>query len=176
MIWAFRQTLNNDYTLKYLPLIVLTEGRGEGDDRGWDGWMASLTRWTWVWVNSGSWWWTGRPGVLRSWCCKESDMTERLNWTELNILDSKTSTAWGLDWLCKTEDVFVCFAMGIVWITNNLAYVESLKFGGQLVAVANLVCSCIFLTPLGKLDTSWVGTSGRAIRYQCISFQPKLID
>ena len=38
--------------------------RGEGDDRGWDGWMASMTRWTWVWVNSGSWWWTGRPGVL----------------------------------------------------------------------------------------------------------------
>ena len=33
--------------------------------RGWDGWMASLTQWTWVWVNSGSWWWTGRPGVLR---------------------------------------------------------------------------------------------------------------
>ena len=39
---------------------------GEGVDRGWDGWMASLTQWTWVWVNSGSWWWTGRPGVLQS--------------------------------------------------------------------------------------------------------------
>ena len=39
---------------------------GEGDDRGWDGWMASPTRWTWVWINSGSWWWTGRPGVLQS--------------------------------------------------------------------------------------------------------------
>ena len=38
---------------------------GEGDDRRWDGWMASPTQWTWVWVNSGSWWWTGRPGVLR---------------------------------------------------------------------------------------------------------------
>ena len=37
---------------------------GEGDDRGWDGWMASPIQWTWVWVNSGSWWWTGRPGVL----------------------------------------------------------------------------------------------------------------
>ena len=37
-----------------------------GDDRGWDGWMASPTQWTWVWVNSGSWWWTGRPGVLQS--------------------------------------------------------------------------------------------------------------
>ena len=37
---------------------------GEGDDRGWDGWMVSLTQWTWVWVDSGSWWWTGRPGML----------------------------------------------------------------------------------------------------------------
>ena len=37
---------------------------GEGDDRRWDGWMASLTQWTWVWVKSESWWWTGRPGVL----------------------------------------------------------------------------------------------------------------
>ena len=39
---------------------------GEGDDRAWNGWMASLTQWTWVWVNSRSWWWTGRPGVLQS--------------------------------------------------------------------------------------------------------------
>ena len=39
---------------------------GEGDDRGWDGWMASLTRWTWVWASSGSWQWTAKPGVLWS--------------------------------------------------------------------------------------------------------------
>ena len=39
---------------------------GEGDDRGWDGWMASLTQWTWVWVSPGSWWWTGKPGVLQA--------------------------------------------------------------------------------------------------------------
>ena len=39
---------------------------GEGDDIGWNGWMASLTQWTWVWVNSRSWWWTGRPGTLQS--------------------------------------------------------------------------------------------------------------
>ena len=56
---------------------------GEGEDRGWDGWMASPTRWTWVWVNSGSWWWTGKPGVLRFMGSQESDTTERLNWTEL---------------------------------------------------------------------------------------------
>ena len=42
---------------------------GEGDDREWDGWMVSLTRWTWVWVSSGNWWWTGKPGVLPSSGC-----------------------------------------------------------------------------------------------------------
>ena len=42
------------------------KGGRRRDDRGWDGWMASLTLWTWVWVNSGSWWWTGRPGMLQS--------------------------------------------------------------------------------------------------------------
>ena len=57
---------------------------GEGDNRGWDGWMTSLTQWTWVWVNSRSWWWTGRPwhaevhGVTKSWT------RLRDNWTELN--------------------------------------------------------------------------------------------
>ena len=56
---------------------------GEGDDRGWDGWLASLTPWTWVWANSGNWWWTGRPACCGSWGCKESDMTQQLNWTEI---------------------------------------------------------------------------------------------
>ena len=56
--------------------------RGEGDDRGWDGWMASLTQWTWVWVNSGSWWWTGRPGVL--WFMGSQSRTRLSNWTERN--------------------------------------------------------------------------------------------
>ena len=57
---------------------------GEGDDRGWDGWMASRTRWTWVWVNSGSWWWTGRPGVLRFMGSQRvgHDWVTELNWTE----------------------------------------------------------------------------------------------
>ena len=55
---------------------------GEGDDKGWDGWMASPTLWTWwVWVNSGSWWWTGRPGVLLS----MGSQRVRHDWaTELN--------------------------------------------------------------------------------------------
>ena len=66
---------------------------GEGDDRGGDGWMASPTQWTWVWVNSGSWWWTRKPDVLQS----MGSQSIRHNWaTELN---------WGLSgetspWLC----------------------------------------------------------------------------
>ena len=56
---------------------------GEGDNRGWDGWMASPTWWMWVWVNSGSWWWTGRPGVL--WFMGSQRV--RHDWvTELNTL------------------------------------------------------------------------------------------
>ena len=61
---------------------------GEGDDRGWDGWMASPTRCTWVWVNSGSWWWTGRPGVLRFMGLQRvgHDWVTELNWTEEHIV------------------------------------------------------------------------------------------
>ena len=59
---------------------------GEGDDRGRDGWMASLTRWTWVWVNSRCWWCTGRPGVLRFMGSQRvrHDWVTELNWTEPN--------------------------------------------------------------------------------------------
>ena len=56
---------------------------GEGADRGWDGWMASPTQWTWVWVGSRSWWWTGRPGVLRF---MESQRVGHDNWSELILV------------------------------------------------------------------------------------------
>ena len=55
---------------------------GEGDNRGWHGWMASPTWWTWVWAGSGSWWWTGKPGLLQSMGVSEPDTTEQLNWTD----------------------------------------------------------------------------------------------
>ena len=55
---------------------------GESDDRGWDGWMASPAQWTWVWVNSGSWWWARRPGMLQS----MESLRVRDDWvTELNL-------------------------------------------------------------------------------------------
>ena len=54
---------------------------GDKEDRGWDGWMASPTQWTWVWVSSGSWWWTGKPGVLQS--MRSQSQTRLSDWTEL---------------------------------------------------------------------------------------------
>ena len=54
---------------------------GEGDNRGWDGWMASPTRWTWVWTSSWSWWWTGKPGVLQS--TGSQSQTWLSDWTDV---------------------------------------------------------------------------------------------
>ena len=60
------------------------KARGEGGDRGWDGWVASPIQMTWVWVNSGSWWWTGRPGML--WSIGSQSRTRLSDWTELSTL------------------------------------------------------------------------------------------
>ena len=61
------------------------KARGEGNDRGWDGWMASPSQWTWVWVSSGSWWWTGRPGVLQFMGSQGvgHDWVTEQNWTHI---------------------------------------------------------------------------------------------
>ena len=55
----------------------------EGDNRGWDGWMALPSQWTWVWASSGSWWWTGKPGLLQSMGSQRvrHDWATKLNWT-----------------------------------------------------------------------------------------------
>ena len=75
------------------------EGLGagvEGDDRGWDGWMASPTRWMWVWVNSGSWWWTGRPGMLQFMGSQRvgHDWATELNWKSRLLPLSETKSSF----------------------------------------------------------------------------------
>ena len=68
---------------------------GEGDDKGWDVWMTSLTQWTWVWVSSKRWWWTGKPGMLQS--MGSQSRTQLSNWTEVNC---------GLKQLFKARDIW----------------------------------------------------------------------
>ena len=73
---------------------------GEGDNRGWDGWMALPTQWTWVWVNSGSWWWTGRPGVLQFMGSQRvgHDWATELNWRFKNVTQWKKFAIFFLFW------------------------------------------------------------------------------
>ena len=61
---------------------------GERGDRGWDDWMASPTGWTWIWASSGSWWWTGNPGVLLSMGSQRAghDWVTALHWTEQKVM------------------------------------------------------------------------------------------
>ena len=61
------------------PMLGRLRAEGEGDDRGWDSWMASLTQWTWVWVDSSSWCWTDRSGVLQFMGSQSDDWATELN-------------------------------------------------------------------------------------------------
>ena len=85
---------------------------GEGDDRGWDGWMASQTQWTWVWVNSGNC--NGQRGLVccSPWGCKESDTTEQLNWMDMVV--------------------YCC--------SFNLHFVDNLRWQGRLNFIKHFPC------------------------------------
>ena len=94
--------------------------RWEKGTRGWDGWMASLTQWVWVWANSGSWWWTGKPGVLQSTGSQRvghNSVTE-LNWSER------------ISKLCLCYNVHVC-TVCIYWIYMSTLY-RSLLWAREL--------------------------------------------
>ena len=73
------------------------KARGVVDDRWWDSWMASPTQWTWVWVNSGIWWWTGRPRVLQSMGLQRVryDWVAEMNWTYDKLMN------WAYDKLLR---------------------------------------------------------------------------
>ena len=97
----FGHLMQRTDSLEKTLMLGKTEGRREGDDRGWDGWMATATQWTWVWVNSGSSWRTGKPGMLQSmgWQSRTwlSDWTEvRHKWcvTLCNSLKRKKKPYW----------------------------------------------------------------------------------
>ena len=96
------------------------KAEGEGNDRGWHGWMASPTQWTWVWVGSGSWWWTGRPGVLQSMGLQRvrHDWATELNWYIYSLIALKccVSFCW-----CNKVNHYMCTCI------SSLLYVESRK-------------------------------------------------
>ena len=131
---------------------------GEGDDRGWDGWMASPTPWTWIWVSSGCWWWTGRPGVLRIMGSQrvEHDWVTELNWTD-------SSFQWYLT-LCDPMD---CITPGssvhgilqeriLEWVAIPFSRGSSLPRGYTWV-------SCM----AGRFFTVWATREAQRLRWPC---------
>ena len=96
---------------------------GEGDDRRWDGWMTSLTRWTWVWVNSRSWWWTGRSGMLQSMGSQRvrHDWAIELNW----IIVTATVNSYHL--LRIITKTFLNVLLKLTKILNNVATLSTLQ-------------------------------------------------
>ena len=97
---------------------------GQGDDRGWDGWIASVTRWTWVWVNSGRWWWTGRPGVLRFKGSQRvgHDWATELNWTILWYCFSN---------LCKWHYLYGALPFFKIQVNSFMA--QDKPFGAKII-------------------------------------------
>ena len=97
LIFIGRTDVETESTILWLPDVknwLIWKDPDAGKDwmweekamTGWDSWMASLTQWMWVWVNSRSWWWTGRPGMLQPMGSQRvgHDWVTELNWTELN--------------------------------------------------------------------------------------------
>ena len=96
---------------------------GKGDDRGWDGWMVSLTQWAWVWVDSRSWWWTGRPGVL--WFMGSQKV--RHAWViELNWILSGTVNS--------SEHTFLC-----IWLILKISLKQIIKSAWSYTAIFKVV-------------------------------------
>ena len=84
-------------SLEKTLMLGKIEGRlRKGGDKVWDGWMASPTQWTWVWVDSGSWWWTGRPGMLRFMGSQRvgHNWATKLNWSNKSHVLYKNKNKW----------------------------------------------------------------------------------
>ena len=129
---------------------------GEGDDRGWDGWMASPSRWTWVWISSGSWWWAGRPDMLQS----MGSQIVRHDWaTELNWGKNKKTRVTGSLRTCKSTRVRNSNKVNklegsewspqiqVSWVMAECAPVSSVTRVKLLLLFSSLVMFDSFATP-----------------------------
>ena len=126
-------------------------GRRRRGGRGWDGWMTSLTWWTWVWVNSGNWWWTGRPGVLRFMGSQRvgHNWVTELNWTVRNISDNPFKV-WKLctNVFSLIVDIDNLFHLSfLVWLEVYQLYQAFLKvkFWTLFFSIAFLIYTFTFL-------------------------------
>ena len=117
----FGRLIQKANSLQKTLVLGKIEGRRRRGNRGWDCWMASLTQWTWVWANSGKWWRIGKPGVLQSMGCKESDTIQWLNKNNsiylIGILWIKLVDAFKAEPATGLYVLFFCFEVGLPFVS-----------------------------------------------------------
>ena len=123
-------------SLEKTLMLGKIEGRREGDDRGWDGWMASSTQQKWVWVNSGSWWWTGRPSMLRPMGSRGvgHDWATAWNWQPRGCRRQKVWWSWPWALHFSWRDTYIHENSGL-WLSDSLQQRLAYGTGSQDVWV-----------------------------------------
>ena len=108
--------------LQSFLFVSKTGHRSRNGDRGWDGWKVSPTQWTWVWANSGSWWWTGKPGVLQSiglQRVRQDWVTEQQQWSfwsgSTTSSESRIDIGLVVDFWQPTTIMLVTLILGCLW-------------------------------------------------------------
>ena len=113
--------------------------------RGWDGWMASPTWRTWVWVNPGSWWWTGRPGVL--WFMGSQSQTRLSNWTEMNWTE--------LNWMISNVGHLFVYFWPLVYLLWRNVYSSPLPIFNQVILLLLSYRSSLYTLAVNLLSDIW---------------------
>ena len=112
---------------------------GEGDNREWDGWMASLNQWTWVWASSGSLWWIGKPGMLQSMGSQrvEHNWVTELNWKSRGVLPSwmEPVTNGLMPWEVRSVDIEARARVGPWWKWRPMYWETQSRLRSQCINV-----------------------------------------
>ena len=123
---------------------------GKGDDRGWYGWMASPTQWTWVWVDSGSWWWTGMPGVLQFMGSQRvrHDWATELNWHKGFLIVNKAETdvfwdSFAFSIIKRMLAIWPLFPMPFLnpaWTSGHSQFLYCWSLAWRILSITSLAC------------------------------------
>ena len=140
----------------------------EGGDGGWDGWMASLTGWTWVWASSSSWWWTGKPSALQSMGSQSVGHDWVADCTELitNIICTNTTMSWFLKCCNKSlsHNVSTPF-LSISYLCTCICILEDFPGGSDS---NKLACNPGDLDLISALGRSPGEENGNPLQYSCL--------
>ena len=157
-------------------LVKIGVGR-EGDNRGWDGWMASPTRWTCVWASSGSWWWTGKPGVLQSMKSESvmTDWTELKEWCEHFISLGEVAYPSNFHIMLifyplRTPGDFLLFLVAGLQLVSTLSETNIIKFHLKVYYSMHICCCSVAKSCLTLCDSMDCSIPGFPVLHYLLEF------